>query len=360
MTHPWHGYDEIIDVRSPSEYVQDHIPDACNLPALSDDERAAIGKLHQQSPFVARRRGAGMVAENIARHLREHLAERPPHWRPLIYCWRGGQRSGAVTEVLRRVGWDAQQLIGGYKHYRNVVMRGIVEHAKAQRWLVIGGKTGAGKTLLLRQLAASGAQTVDLESLCNHRGSAFGGKRKNCNDRNNNAEEFVQPSQRRFESLLFARLAKLSPTTVFIESESRKIGALHIPPALLSAIRRAPAIYINADLASRAEHIAAEYHDMRETKNFTTALESIINYTGAKRARLWQEMHAAQQWQQLAADMLESFYDVGYQKSLAANYSNQAAVFTANPNCAQSMQNLTQELIMFAQKMNTNKDAAFN
>ena len=350
MTLLWHGYDEIIDVRSPSEYAEDHILGACNLPALSDNERAAIGKLHQQSPFAARRRGAGMVAENIAHHLRDHLANRPPHWRPLIYCWRGGQRSGAVTEVLRRIGWDAQQLSGGYKYYRRLVIDGIVEHAKSQRWLIIGGKTGAGKTLLLRQLAASGAQTVDLESLCNHRGSAFGGKHDNYNNDNGTAE-FVQPSQRRFESLLFARLCELSPTTVFIESESRKIGALHIPPTLLSAMRRAPTVYIDADLAARAQHIAAEYHDMREAKKFAAALESIAAYTGVRRARLWQEMHAAQQWRQLAADMLESFYDVGYQKSLTANYPNQAAVFAANPNCTQSMQNLVRQLMAFTNAM---------
>ena len=203
----WHGFDEIIDVRSPAEYAEDRIPGAVNLPVLSDIEHAEIGKLYKTSPFAARLRGAGLLASNISAHLQNDYSSRPPEWRPLVYCRRGGQRSGAVVEILQRIGWKAQSLKGGYKQYRQEVITNTQKLAPTIQWTVVGGKTGAGKTELLRVLKDAGESVIDLEALGNHRGSAFGGNG-------------AQPSQRLFESHLFAELSQLPPNRpVFVEAE---------------------------------------------------------------------------------------------------------------------------------------------
>ena len=323
-------------MRSPAEYAEDCIPGAINMPALSNEERAAVGILHKTAPFAARRRGAGMVAANIAAHLQTHLAERPPSWRPLVYCWRGGQRSGAVVEVLRRIGWDAQQLAGGYKTYRQAVINGIATLSPSCRWLVIGGKTGAGKTQMLGELRARGRATMDLEALSGHRGSAFG-------------DTGEQPTQRKFESRIFATLtAAPQDAPVFVEAESRKIGRLHLPQPLLSAMRRAPVFFLEVSLAERARHIVQCYAAMRDPDKFAAALERIGKYAGSRRQQAWHRRHTAGQWQELAEDLLASFYDLGYQKSMSTNYAPAVAVFAFNPNCADSVRHTADSICQTA------------
>ena len=342
---PWQGFDEIIDVRSPAEFAEDRIPGAINLPALSNAERAEIGLLHRSSPFAARRRGAGMIAANIAEHLRAHLAERPPEWRPLIYCKRGGQRSGAVAEVLRRIGWDAAQLQGGYKTYRAAVIGGIRDVSPRIRFFALGGKTGAGKTALLQMLKDGGATMIDLESLGNHRGSAFG-------------EIGEQPSQRLFESRIFAALAQLPPNApTFVETEGRKIGRLHLPQPLLSAMRRAPVFYLDAELPARARRIAAEYATFFDAEKFDNAVNAIGKYVGENRRQRWQKLRANGERESLAADMLSSFYDPGYQKSLAANYAAPSEVFAIDPNRRDSMRQTAARLIQIVQAAGGDKMA---
>ena len=118
-----HAFDTVIDARSPAEFAIDHIPGALNCPVLDDDERSIVGTLYkQQGAFEARRVGGAMVAANLARHLRGPLADRPAGWKPLVYCWRGGMRSGSMVTWLRMVGWDAQQMAGGYKGWRRHVI----------------------------------------------------------------------------------------------------------------------------------------------------------------------------------------------------------------------------------------------
>ena len=293
-------FDEIIDVRSPAEYAEDCIPQAINLPALQNNERAVVGKLYQDDPFAARKRGAGLLAANLARHLEGVLSSRPMSWRPLIYCWRGGQRSGAVVETLRRIGWPAAQLAGGYKAYRTAVLSGLKTPAAKKHWFVIAGKTGVGKTLLLNNL--KGADTLDLENLANHRGSVFGGRG-------------AQPSQRKFESTLYAALAKITDNApAFVESESRKIGLLHMPSTLLATMRQAPIIHIRADLQDRVRYIRVEYDDyIKDEKMFNDTVSQLAVYAGKKRTATWRDMHKQGQYDELVADLLVSFYDVGYE-----------------------------------------------
>ena len=306
---PLAGFDAALDARTPAEFAEDRIPGAMNLPALSDAERAEVGRLHQRDEFSARRRGAGMLAMNAARHLEERLAAFPKSWRPLVYCWRGGQRSGALAEIMRRVGWPAERLEGGYKRYRRWAMTELAARPAGIRLAMIAGKTGTGKTRLLHALRDRGAQILDLEGLANHRGSVFGGLGG-------------QPSQRMFESRLLAALCGLdADRTVFAEAESRKIGGIHLPAGMLRAMRGAPAALVESAPADRARWIAAEYEMFsRDDDAFGRALASLEKYAGAKKIREWREIRGRGDFAGLAADMLESFYDVGYGKSLAANY----------------------------------------
>ena len=333
---PLAGFDAALDARTPDEFAEDRIPGAVNLPALSNAERAEVGKLHQQDAFAARRRGAGMLAINAARHLEERLAEHPKSWRPLVYCWRGGQRSGALAEILRRVGWSAERLEGGYKRYRNWVMQELTSRPGRMSLVMLAGKTGTGKTRLLRALQECGAQILDLEGLANHRGSVFGGAGE-------------QPSQRMFESNLLAALCALDPNRVaFAEAESRKIGDIHLPAGMLRAMRGAPAVLLEADLSERAQWIASEYESFsRDDHAFEGALAKLEKYAGAKKLREWRDLRARGDFAALAADMLESFYDKGYGKSLAANYPSalRAAPARVRPACPESARQTAAELI---------------
>ncbi|MDX5403175.1 MAG: tRNA 2-selenouridine(34) synthase MnmH, partial [Rhodobacterales bacterium] len=168
-------FDEIIDVRAPSEYAEDHIPGAINLPVLSDDERAIVGTIYvQQDRFLARKTGAALVARNAAAHLEGPLADKDGGWRPLIYCWRGGQRSGSFASILAQVGWRVDLIEGGYKSYRRLVVGALYDDPLPHRLILLDGGTGTAKTRLLARLAEAGAQVIDLEAMAAHRGSLLG------------------------------------------------------------------------------------------------------------------------------------------------------------------------------------------
>ena len=222
-------YPDRIDVRSPSEFADDHIPGAVSLPVLDDRERAEVGTLHAQaSAFAAKRRGAALVTRNIARILETYCANQPREWKPVVYCWRGGKRSGALAHILSEIGWRAVQLDGGYRAYRRHVITLLEQVPSRFRFYVICGLTGTGKSRLLQALADAGAQVLDLEGLARHRGSLLG-----------DLPGDPQPSQRRFDSELLAQLQCLDPQRpVFVESESRKIGTVQLPDALLAAMQQ--------------------------------------------------------------------------------------------------------------------------
>lgn len=316
-------YDEVIDARTPAEYAQDHIPGAINVPALSNTERAEIGTLHRADPFLARQRGAAHFIANLSQHLGGVLADRPPTWTPLVYCARGGQRSGGMVEVLRRIGWQAEQLHGGYKAYRQYVLATLQHAARHCRWCVIAGKTGTGKTRLLTTLRAHGAQVVNLEEAAAHRGSVFG------------AQDTPQPTQRNFETRLCAQLENLNPNQVtYIEAEGRKVGALHTPAPLLAAMRAARVIRIETPLPQRVAHLLSEYASFSaDAQKFEESLEKLRPFAGNTRLEHWQERYRAGAIGEVVEDLLANFYDIGYEKSLTKNYARvrEAQVIEMDP-----------------------------
>lgn len=302
------GFDTIIDVRSPSEFAEDHLPGAINLPVLDDAERARVGTIYtRQSSFLARKIGAALVARNAAAHLEGPLAAMPGGWRPLVYCWRGGQRSGAFATILSQVGWRVARLEGGYKAWRRLVVAQVQDSPVPSPVIVLDGNTGSAKTEILAGLHARGLQTIDLEGLANHRGSLFGGMPGG------------QPSQKAFEGRLALALAALDPgRPVVVEAESSRIGNLALPKQIWAAIRAAPRVRIAAPAAARAAYLARSYADLTADR---ARLESVIGCLRrlhpAERIEGWLRLAAAGAFEALAGELMVLHYDPRYEKHRA-------------------------------------------
>jgi tRNA 2-selenouridine synthase len=300
-------FEAIIDVRSPAEFAQDHLPGAVNLPVLSNAERAEVGEIYvQQSAFRANRIGAAYVARNIARHLETALADKPPAFSPLIYCWRGGQRSLSMATILSRVGWRTTLLSGGYRTYRRSVQARLYDQNCALRLVLLDGNTGSAKTEILSRLSERGVQVVDLEGLAGHRGSLFGGLAGQ-----------PQPSQKMFESRLLQTLERLDPTRpVVVEAESSKIGDVMVPPSLWQAMRSARRIELVAPRAERARYLITAYHDIvADREALETAFARLPVYPAQRRLEDWRRLAAKGDFETLAEALIELHYDPAYDRS---------------------------------------------
>ncbi|MDW4496684.1 tRNA 2-selenouridine(34) synthase MnmH [Sulfitobacter sp. D35] len=298
-------FDQVVDVRSPSEFAEDHVPGAINLPVLSDAERAKVGTIYvRQDRFLARKIGAALVSRNAATHLEGPLADRDGGWRPLVYCWRGGQRSGSFTTILKQVGWRADTIEGGYKSYRRCVAELLYDRRVAPPVVVIDGGTGTAKTRLLHLIADEGGQMLDLEAMAEHRGSVFGPTGE------------AQPSQKMFESRLAESLRRLDPArTVFVEAESSKIGQRVIPPMLWQAMGSARRIRISAPLAARARHLVESYPDMvADSDRLDAVLGKLVTYHGHSQVADWRKLAAQGAYRDLAATLITTHYDPRYQR----------------------------------------------
>ncbi len=309
-------FDSIIDVRSPSEYALDRLPNALNWPSLSDAERALIGTEYKQvSPFAARKRGAVLVARNIAAHLEREAMDKPKNWQPLVYCWRGGQRSGAFATVLSAIGWRVHRLEGGYQAFRRAVLAALDELPKRFELRVVCGVTGAGKSRLLQRLATQGAQVLDLERLAEHRGSVLGlvpGR--------------AQPTQKQFETRVWDALQHLDPARpVLVESESRKIGDLRVPEALVERMRAAPCVVLELPIEARVQLLMEDYDFfVRDTEAFCRRLDALRVLRGHETINGWQAAARAGRTREVVRELLERHYDPIYRQSMHRHFAGLA------------------------------------
>ena len=306
-------YDVLIDARSPAEFEHDHIPGAINCPVLDDAERREIGTLYKQvSAFEARKLGAAMVARNIARHLDERFRGQPKGWRPLVYCWRGGMRSGSFVTWLRLVGWDAQQLQGGYKAWRGHVVERLATLAPQLPLRVLCGATGSAKTRVLAALETRGQQVLDLEGLARHRGSVLGA-----------LPGVEQPSQKAFETQLADRIARFDlGRPVWVEAESRKIGRLSVPDALLLRLRASPLVEIAATPQARLDYLLRDYAELGDDAlRLRDQLALLHGLVPNEALEQWQAWALARELRPLFAALMERHYDPLYARSQGRNFA---------------------------------------
>jgi tRNA 2-selenouridine synthase len=334
------GYDAIIDVRSPAEFEEDHVPGAINLPVLDNHERARVGTIYKQdSPFRARKVGAALVFRNASRHIEERLAGWDGAWRPLVYCWRGGQRSGAFAWMLREIGWRAETVQGGYKQYRQLVSDMLYTRPLGLRFVQLGGYTGTAKTALLPRLAAQGIQVLDLEGLARHRGSLLGMHRT------------AQPLQKGFETALAVALSEFDPARpVVVEAESSKIGRLSLPPSVWSAMKQAPWIMVHAPLEARARFLAQAYEDvLSDPDMLRERLAPLRHHRGRAVVDRWYAMIAAGDRVTLCHALAAEHYDPSYDRSLRAIRPNVVARFETSALEAASLDRVARSIVRWLQ-----------
>jgi len=307
------AYDEIVDVRTPAEFAEDHIPGAINCPVLDNDQRIEVGTLYKQvSPFEAKKIGAALVSENIAKHLKERFLNRPKTWKPLIYCWRGGDRSGSMTTVFKAIGWRAGQLDGGYKSWRSHVIARLESLPQQFCFTVICGATGNAKTRILQAIGELGEQILDLENLANHKGSVLGV-----------LPDSPQPSQKGFETALMLAMATLDPARpVYVEAESRKIGNLHVPEAMIARIRNGECVAVEATLDARVAFLLKDYDYFLTRPEFLgERLDVLRSLQSRETMARWQQLIVDADWPTLVRELLELHYDPLYRRSQDHNYA---------------------------------------
>ena len=309
-------YDDIIDVRSPLEYAEDHLPGSINLPVLSNSEREEVGTTYKQiNPFEARRRGAALVSRNISEHLERYFFDKEKNYSPLIYCWRGGERSRSIATILESIGWKPTLLEGGYQAYRKHIVESFDNILQNDfQFKIISGLTGSGKTKLLKHLTECGMQTIDLEGLAAHRGSALG-------------EETTinQPSQKMFERILYEELLKFSnDQLIFLESESSRIGKLQIPSNFWTIMKSSPVLELQVDLNYRVNFLLSEYGHFTEDKELLkTKLEKIKHLKTESVFNDWISMVEQNNHKGFVESILKDHYDAAYLSSRKKTYSSE-------------------------------------
>ena len=311
------AFSDVIDARSESEYALDRIPGALNWPSLNDAERALVGTEYKQvSPFVAQKRGAALVARNIADHIERHVLDKPKHWQPLVYCWRGGKRSGSLALVLSQIGFRVHILEGGYQQYRRAVIAALEQLPARFDLRVVCGSTGSGKSRLLHALRDQGAQVLDLEALANHRGSVLG-----------LIPGDTQPGQKQFESRVWDALRRFDAARpVFIEAESKKVGDLRVPLALVERMRVSPCVQLNLALDARVALLIEDYDFfVSDTPAFCSRLDALRPSRGHAVVNAWQEAARAGHTAEVVRDLLLSHYDPNYLQSMQRNFAQAAS-----------------------------------
>jgi tRNA 2-selenouridine synthase len=305
-------FSTIIDARSESEFAEDHLPGAVNWPSLNDDERREVGAEYKQvSAFEAKKRGAAMVARNVAAHIERDVLAKPKEWRPLVYCWRGGKRSGSLALILDQIGFKTTLIDGGYKAFRAALVEDIARLAPLFSYRVICGTTGSGKTRLLHALGGQGAQVLDLEGLANHRSSVLGvlpGQ--------------PQPSQKQFDTRIWHALKQFDPQRpVFVESESKKVGNVAVPEALMAAVRASECFSLQLPDDLRVQLLLEDYDFfVKDPEFFCHKLDALVTQRGKEVINDWKARVRSGRVNEVVAELLHLHYDPVYLSSMQRNF----------------------------------------
>jgi len=330
-------FDTIIDVRSPLEFAEDHIVGAINCPVLSDLERQKVGTIYKkESSFKAKIIGSSLTAKNIAFHIENNFMEKKGSWQPLIYCWRGGQRSKAFSIVLSEVGWRTNQLKGGYKEYRNQVINFLDNIGPKLKITLISGKTGSAKTKILKSIENEGGQILDLEGLANHKGSLLG-----------KIPDLIQPSQKFFESLIFNKIQNLNlKDKIYIEAESSKIGNIHIPKSIWKKMIKSPRIEISANVELRAKFLVNDYDYMcNDPTLINPIIKGLKNRLSKKLFDEWTNLIDKKKWFDLTKSFLENHYDPSYSSNTIKNDRKVIKKITATSLNYSDIKDITKKIL---------------
>ncbi|NBW23942.1 MAG: tRNA 2-selenouridine(34) synthase MnmH [Betaproteobacteria bacterium] len=316
-------FDTVIDARSESEFAEDHLPQALNWPTLNDAERQFIGTTYKQvNAFEAKKRGAALAARNISAHIEREVIAKARDWSPLLYCWRGGKRSGSLALVLDQIGFRVNLVEGGYKAFRAAMLQDIEVRAEALQFQVVCGTTGSGKTRLLHALQRAGAQVLDLEALAQHRSSVLGA-----------IPGVPQPSQKRFDSLVWDALRRFDTTrTVFVESESKKVGNVSVPERLMHRMRQSPCINLQLPLAERVQLLLEDYaYFVANPAHFCNRLDVLTAQRGKAVVAAWKDSVGRGDLAAVVQDLLLTHYDPVYVQSMERNFSQFAQALGIAP-----------------------------
>ena len=318
------GFSTIIDARSEDEFALDHLPGAVNWPSLNNEERIVIGTMYKQvNAFEAQKHGSALVAANIARHIQRDVLPLPRTWQPLIYCWRGGKRSGSLALVLGQIGFKIHLIEGGYKAFRAALLASIPELVAPIQWCVVCGPTGSGKTRLLHALSAEGAQVLDLEALANHRSSVLG-----------RLPETQQPSQKHFDTLVWTALRGFDPNRpVYVESESRKVGNVSVPEVLMLRMRESPCLDLQLGDDERVALLMEDYDFfVKDPDYFCTRLDALVERRGRAVVQAWKTQVLAGLFEPVVRELLTLHYDPGYAESTRRNFAQFAQATQVQPS----------------------------
>ena len=336
-------FSEVIDARSEGEYAEDHLPGAVNWPSLHDDERKIVGTQYKQiNAFEAKKQGAAMVARNVASHIEREVMSKPRDWQPLVYCWRGGKRSGSLALILDQIGFKVMLVDGGYKAFRAAMVTELLTVAARFDYRVICGTTGSGKTRLLQALAAQGAQVMDLEALANHRSSVLG-----------MIPGLAQPSQKAFDSRIWAKLKSFDTTKpVYIESESKKVGNVAVPEGLITAMRAGTCIQLDLPEAERVALLMEDYDFfVRDIEFFCDRLGALMEARGKDTVLDWQaraRRGASGDVAGVVRELLVNHYDPVYLQSMRRNFVqyDAARVLTPRDHTVEAMTDLARSMLI--------------
>jgi tRNA 2-selenouridine synthase len=317
-------FDAVIDARSESEFAEDHLPQALNWPTLDDAERQFIGTTYKQvNAFEAKKRGAALAARNIAAHIEREVIDKVRDWSPLLYCWRGGKRSGSLALVLDQIGFRVNLVEGGYKAFRAAMLQDVEARADALRFQVVCGTTGSGKTRLLHALQRAGAQVLDLEALAQHRSSVLGA-----------IPGVPQPSQKRFDSLVWDTLRRFDTArAVFVESESKKVGNVAVPERLMERIRQSPCINLQLPTEERVQLLLEDYaYFVANPEHFCNRLDVLTAQRGKAVVQAWKDSVGRGDLAAVVQDLLLTHYDPVYVESMQRNFSQFAQALEITPD----------------------------